>query len=79
MTEIIFAYNTCLLIGHTIVICLGGQDDGNKAADVDSIKLEQKFLDNDQDVVEFRAGSQSYSLSLKGEQTLCFCSQFCAF
>lgn len=55
----------------TIVVCLGWQDDGNKAADVDSIKLEQKFLDNAKDVVEFKAGSQSYSLSFEGNQTLC--------
>uniref|UniRef100_A0A3B4XL36 Si:ch73-252i11.1 n=1 Tax=Seriola lalandi dorsalis TaxID=1841481 RepID=A0A3B4XL36_SERLL len=36
---------------------------GHRTADTDSAKLEQKFLDNDKDVVEFTAGSQSYSLS----------------
>ncbi|XP_026218431.1 WWE and TCCD_inducible_PARP_like domain-containing protein isoform X3 [Anabas testudineus] len=35
------------------------------AADIDSAKLEQKFLDNDKDVVEFTAGSQSYTLSFQ--------------
>ncbi|XP_069013081.1 protein mono-ADP-ribosyltransferase PARP12, partial [Embiotoca jacksoni] len=34
-------------------------------ADMNSAKLEQKFLDNDKDVVEFTAGSQSYSLSFQ--------------
>ncbi|KAF1372522.1 hypothetical protein PFLUV_G00266380 [Perca fluviatilis] len=38
---------------------------GCKVADVDSPTLEQKFLDNDKDVVEFTAGSQSYSLSFQ--------------
>ncbi|KAF1372521.1 hypothetical protein PFLUV_G00266370 [Perca fluviatilis] len=38
---------------------------GRKVADVDSPTLEQKFLDNDKDVVEFTAGSQSYSLSFQ--------------
>ncbi len=49
---------------------------------MDSPKLEQKFLDNDKDVVEFTAGSQSYSLSFPGKQRLCSGSlglQFCAF
>ncbi|XP_076579028.1 protein mono-ADP-ribosyltransferase PARP12 [Chaetodon auriga] len=40
-------------------------DGGHKPADMDSSKLEQKFLDNDKDVVEFVAGSQSYSLSFQ--------------
>ncbi|XP_040886394.1 protein mono-ADP-ribosyltransferase PARP12 [Toxotes jaculatrix] len=38
---------------------------GHKAADIGSAQLEQKFLDNDKDVVEFTAGSQSYSLSFQ--------------
>ncbi|GLD48158.1 poly [ADP-ribose] [Lates japonicus] len=38
---------------------------GHKEADMDSTKLEQKFLENDKDVVEFTAGSQSYSLSFQ--------------
>ncbi|XP_041636818.1 protein mono-ADP-ribosyltransferase PARP12-like isoform X3 [Cheilinus undulatus] len=36
---------------------------GHRAADMDSSKLEQKFLENDRAVVEFSAGSHSYSLS----------------
>ncbi|KAM6961555.1 protein mono-ADP-ribosyltransferase PARP12-like [Tautogolabrus adspersus] len=36
---------------------------GHRAADMDSLKLEQKFQLNDKEVVEFTAGSQSYSLS----------------
>ncbi|XP_034719400.1 protein mono-ADP-ribosyltransferase PARP12-like [Etheostoma cragini] len=38
---------------------------GLKVSDVDSPTLEQRFLDNDKDVVEFTAGSQSYSLSFQ--------------
>ncbi|XP_039890935.1 protein mono-ADP-ribosyltransferase PARP12 isoform X4 [Simochromis diagramma] len=38
---------------------------GHKAADINSTKLEEKFLANDKDVVEFTAGSQSYSLSFQ--------------
>ncbi|XP_063357270.1 protein mono-ADP-ribosyltransferase PARP12 [Pelmatolapia mariae] len=38
---------------------------GHKAADINSAKLEEKFLANDKDVVEFTAGSQSYSLSFQ--------------
>ncbi|KAK2858809.1 hypothetical protein Q5P01_003429 [Channa striata] len=38
---------------------------GHKVADMDSAKLEKMFLDNDKDVVEFTAGSQSYSLSFQ--------------
>ncbi|KAM4523815.1 protein mono-ADP-ribosyltransferase PARP12 isoform 2-T2 [Fundulus diaphanus] len=36
-----------------------------KSADINSATLEQKFLDNENDVVEFSAGSQSYSLSFQ--------------
>lgn len=49
-------------------MCLVWQDGGHKPADMDSSKLEQKFLDNDKDVVEFKAGLQSYSLSFQGKQ-----------
>uniref|UniRef100_A0A3P9CRG0 Poly [ADP-ribose] polymerase 12 n=1 Tax=Maylandia zebra TaxID=106582 RepID=A0A3P9CRG0_9CICH len=38
---------------------------GHEAADINSAKLEEKFLANDKDVVEFTAGSQSYSLSFQ--------------
>ncbi|KAG7496539.1 poly [ADP-ribose] polymerase 12-like [Solea senegalensis] len=38
---------------------------GHDTADIDSTKLEQKFLINDKDVVEFTTGSQSYSLSFQ--------------
>ncbi|XP_014194544.2 protein mono-ADP-ribosyltransferase PARP12-like [Haplochromis burtoni] len=38
---------------------------GHKTADINSAKLEEKFLANDKDVVEFTAGSQSYSLSFQ--------------
>ncbi|XP_026001848.1 poly [ADP-ribose] polymerase 12-like [Astatotilapia calliptera] len=38
---------------------------GHKAADINSTKLEEKFLANDKDVVDFTAGSQSYSLSFQ--------------
>ncbi|CAJ1054474.1 protein mono-ADP-ribosyltransferase PARP12 [Xyrichtys novacula] len=38
---------------------------GHKPSDMDSSKLEQKFLENDQAVVEFTAGAQSYSLSFQ--------------
>ncbi|XP_030575639.1 protein mono-ADP-ribosyltransferase PARP12-like isoform X2 [Archocentrus centrarchus] len=38
---------------------------GHKSADINSTKLEEKFLVNDKDVVEFTAGSQSYSLSFQ--------------
>ena len=61
---------------------LVSQAGGRKVADVDSPTLEQKFLDNDKDVVEFTAGSQSYSLSFQGKQILgngSLCSLFCAF
>lgn len=47
------------------------QDGGHKAADMDSSKLEQKYVDDAKDVVEFQAGSQSYSLSFEGKQTPC--------
>ncbi|XP_068442054.1 protein mono-ADP-ribosyltransferase PARP12 isoform X2 [Clinocottus analis] len=36
---------------------------GQKAANMDSATLELRFLANDKDVVDFTAGSQSYSLS----------------
>ncbi|XP_065325579.1 protein mono-ADP-ribosyltransferase PARP12-like [Pelmatolapia mariae] len=38
---------------------------GHKAADINSTKLEEKFLANDKDVLEFTAGSHSYSLSFQ--------------
>ncbi|XP_068162924.1 protein mono-ADP-ribosyltransferase PARP12 isoform X2 [Antennarius striatus] len=38
---------------------------GHKPADMDSSTLEQKFLDNSKDMVEFTAGSQTYSLCFK--------------
>ncbi|XP_034019423.1 protein mono-ADP-ribosyltransferase PARP12 isoform X2 [Thalassophryne amazonica] len=38
---------------------------GHKASDIDSVALEQKFVNNDSDEVEFKAGSQTYSLSFK--------------
>ncbi|XP_035466930.1 protein mono-ADP-ribosyltransferase PARP12 isoform X2 [Scophthalmus maximus] len=38
---------------------------GLGGADTDSAMLEEKFLANDKDVVEFTAGSQSYSLSFQ--------------
>ncbi|KAM6895699.1 protein mono-ADP-ribosyltransferase PARP12-like [Xenentodon cancila] len=38
---------------------------GHKCANIDSATLEQKFLNNDKDVVEFMAGSQTYSLSFQ--------------
>lgn len=47
------------------------QDGGHKQTDMDSSKLEQKFLDNPNDVVDFMAGSQSYSLSFEGNQASC--------
>jgi len=45
------------------------QEAGHKAATMDSSTMEQRFLSNDRDVVEFTAGSQSYSLSFPGKQT----------
>ncbi|XP_068611422.1 protein mono-ADP-ribosyltransferase PARP12 [Brachionichthys hirsutus] len=39
--------------------------DGQKSADTDSAALEQRFLDNNKEVVEFSAGSQTYSLSFQ--------------
>uniref|UniRef100_A0A3P8P5K0 Uncharacterized protein n=1 Tax=Astatotilapia calliptera TaxID=8154 RepID=A0A3P8P5K0_ASTCA len=38
---------------------------GHKTADINSTKLEEKFLANDKDVLEFTAGSHSYSLSFQ--------------
>ncbi|XP_029016918.1 protein mono-ADP-ribosyltransferase PARP12 [Betta splendens] len=38
---------------------------GHRSADIDSAYLEQKYLDNRKDVVEFTAGSQSYTLSFQ--------------
>ena len=35
-----------------------------------STELEQKFQNNPQEVVEFTAGSQTYTLSLQGEATV---------
>lgn len=50
---------------------------------MDSAKLEEKYLENDKDVVEFTAGSQSYSLSFQGinkkSENESSCSQFYAF
>ncbi|XP_026182494.2 protein mono-ADP-ribosyltransferase PARP12 [Mastacembelus armatus] len=37
----------------------------HKVADINSAKLEQRFLENDKDVLEFAAGSQLYSLSFQ--------------
>lgn len=50
---------------------LSWQTGGHKQADIDSAKLEEKFLENDKDVMEFIAGSQKYSLSFHGKQTIC--------
>uniref|UniRef100_A0A1A8L517 Poly [ADP-ribose] polymerase n=1 Tax=Nothobranchius pienaari TaxID=704102 RepID=A0A1A8L517_9TELE len=45
---------------------LYGSDSGTHgSADINSATLEQKFLDNSEDEVEFSAGSQSYSLSFQ--------------
>ncbi|KAM8909694.1 protein mono-ADP-ribosyltransferase PARP12 [Spinachia spinachia] len=38
---------------------------GRSVADMDSSTLERRFLSNDKDVVNFAAGSQSYSLSFE--------------
>uniref|UniRef100_A0A8C3AUB6 Si:ch73-252i11.1 n=1 Tax=Cyclopterus lumpus TaxID=8103 RepID=A0A8C3AUB6_CYCLU len=38
---------------------------GHKAADMDSATMEHRFLSNDKDVLDFTAGSQSYSLSFQ--------------
>ena len=35
-----------------------------------STELEQKFQNNPQEVVEFTAGSQTYTLSFQGEATI---------
>lgn len=43
------------------------QDGGHKQADVDSSFLEQRFLADANDVLTFKAGSQTYSLSFKGK------------
>lgn len=63
-----------LLIGRwspfRFCLCLVFQADGRSVADTDSATLEQKFLSNDKDVVNFTAGSQSYSLSFQGKQML---------
>lgn len=40
-------------------------DEYNLTVDVNSTQLEQKFLNNATDVVEFKAGSQTYSLNFK--------------
>ncbi|KAJ4918045.1 hypothetical protein JOQ06_004059, partial [Pogonophryne albipinna] len=45
--------------------CSVFQSGGHSAADTGSAELEQKFLDNAKDVVEFSAGSQAYSLSFQ--------------
>lgn len=50
---------------------------GHEAADINSAKLEEKFLTNDKDVVEFTAGSQSYSLSFQGKQRIGNHAYFC--
>ncbi|XP_037552138.1 protein mono-ADP-ribosyltransferase PARP12-like [Nematolebias whitei] len=42
----------------------GADSQGHGSADVNSSKLEQRFLDNDK-TVDFTAGSQSYSLSFQ--------------
>ncbi|KAM4711720.1 protein mono-ADP-ribosyltransferase PARP12-like [Anableps anableps] len=42
----------------------GSDSAGRKSADISSATLEQKFLDNENDM-EFSAGSQSYSLSFQ--------------
>uniref|UniRef100_A0A1A7X0K6 Poly [ADP-ribose] polymerase n=1 Tax=Iconisemion striatum TaxID=60296 RepID=A0A1A7X0K6_9TELE len=45
---------------------LYGSDSGRHgSADINSATLEQKFLDNSKDEVEFSAGSQTYSLSFQ--------------
>ncbi|KAM6895700.1 protein mono-ADP-ribosyltransferase PARP12-like [Xenentodon cancila] len=38
---------------------------GHTSADLDSAELEQNFLNNDKEVLDFTAGSQSYSLSFQ--------------
>lgn len=43
---------------------------GHEAADTNSTKLEKLFLANNKDVVEFTAGSHSYSLSFEGKQRI---------
>uniref|UniRef100_UPI003AAB14B8 protein mono-ADP-ribosyltransferase PARP12-like n=1 Tax=Centroberyx gerrardi TaxID=166262 RepID=UPI003AAB14B8 len=39
--------------------------DGQRTANMSSAELEQKFLNDEKDVVEFKAGSQTYSLSFQ--------------
>lgn len=53
------------------ICCPRQQDGGNKVADIDSSELEQKFLDNAQDVVDFKAGSQTYSLNFECKFVKC--------
>lgn len=48
---------------------------GHNPADMGSSSLEQKFVANDKDVVEFKAGSQMYSLSFQGKQMMQCISQ----
>ena len=47
---------------------LGFQTGGRSAADMESSELEKRFLANPKDVVNFMAGSQSYSLSFQGKE-----------
>lgn len=51
----------------SLIIYLPWQGSGHNAADMDSSTLEQRFLNNAKDVVEFKAGSQTYSLSFEGK------------
>lgn len=53
---------------------------GHEAADINSTELEKLFLADNKDVLEFTAGSHSYSLSFEGKQRiweLYLISDFC--
>ncbi|KAF3859114.1 hypothetical protein F7725_021513 [Dissostichus mawsoni] len=50
---------------HSSWTMYASRSGGHSAADTGSAELEQKFLDNAKDVVEFSAGSQAYSLSFQ--------------
>lgn len=71
------SHNQSMAPDWSVIIYLPWQDSGHNAADMDSSTLEQRFLNNAKDVVEFKASSQTYFLSFEGKYFFFFAIDLC--
>ena len=60
----------CVYVRVRVSVCVCVNSPALSLQTNSSTELEQKFQNNPQEVVEFTAGSQTYTLSLQGEATV---------